>query len=69
MFLFVMSTLTATSEVTRPLPGDQVTRFALANGLRKGKGERRHQGEEEELKMHDGKRINTRDAMQETEIH
>lgn len=40
----VVSMVTLTSRVAGLLPGDQGTRFGLVDGLREGKGERRHQG-------------------------
>ena len=54
MFCFIGFTVMTTSGVARPLPGDQGTGIALRGGFRKGEGERRHQGEQEKLGMHDG---------------
>ena len=54
MLSAVVSMVTPTSRVAGLLPGDQSTRFALGDGLGEGKGKRRHQGEEKQLRMHDG---------------
>lgn len=52
MFSFVVAAPTTTSGVARLLSGDQGTGVTLRDGLRKRKGEGRHQGKEEELRMH-----------------
>ena len=51
----VPSTVTSTSGIAGLLSGDQDIRLAPGDRLRKGEGEGRHQGEKEELRMHDGR--------------
>lgn len=65
----VPSSATPTSGIAGLLSGDQDIRLAPGDRLRKREGERRHQGEKEELRMHDGRWVIIRNAMQETKIY
>ena len=54
MFFFVLFAFETMGEVARRVPWGHGTGFALGDRLRKAECEVRHQGDQDEMKTHDG---------------